>query len=492
MDFKTIIIGAGISGIGTAIAFDKTKRGSYIILEKANELGGTWRDSKYPGVAVDIPSFAYQFSFEPNRRWSRLFAEGKEIHDYIKHCAKKYDVEKHIRYNTTVEKAIFNQDNDTWEVFLSDGTKLVSRYLVAATGIFHQPVTPKFKGQELFKGKAMHTAEWDESYDYKGKRVGIIGTGASAVQIVPTIAPDVKRLSVFQRTPIWVSGKNDVVFTKDRLDGFEKSPRTYRKIQWNVESSLNFMWWAMTNHKYIPFFRKVSTIPAKKNLYKQVKDKELRAKLEPTYAYGCKRPAISDVYYPALLRDNVDLETDGIDSFTEKGILTKKGKEIELDFLIYSTGYKATEKYNFPNFRVQGTGELDLADYWEKNGYQSYNGVGVPTFPNFFLTSGPFSFGLNWYDQLEANFHLIIRVLREAEEKGSTRIDIDKTAQKKHYKWLTSKAKDSLQLSPTCTGANSYYIDARGENSLPSVVTPMYRWVKVRLMNLKGFTFGKN
>ncbi len=172
-----------------------------IILERSNDIRGTWRDNKYPGIAVDIPSFVYQYWFEPNPRWSRMYAQGPEIHAYIHHCAKKYDVNKYIRFNTLVEKVIFNKNNNTWTTYLNDGTELVSRYVIAATGILYNPIIPTIKGQETFKGESRHTIKWDKDFVIKNKNVGIIGTGATAVQVVPAIAPDVKHLYVFQRTP---------------------------------------------------------------------------------------------------------------------------------------------------------------------------------------------------------------------------------------------------------------------------------------------------
>jgi cation diffusion facilitator CzcD-associated flavoprotein CzcO len=492
MDHEVVIIGAGISGIGSAIMLNKNGIKNIIILERKDDIGGTWRDNRYPGVAVDIPSFVYQYSFEPNPRWSRMFAKGHEIYEYIHHCAKKYDVNKYVRFNSVVSEVLFNKENNTWTTQLSDGTKLTSRYVIAATGVLYNPIIPTIKGQETFKGETRHTVNWDNTFNIKDKRVGIIGTGATAVQVVPAIAPEVKHLTVFQRTPIWLSPKNDYVFNKEKMDEWAASPLKYKRKQLRVALWIQGATWAIQNYKLLgSFYRKFAEKPPLYNLHKQVKDPELRKKLTPNYAMGCKRPAISSDYFKTFNRDNVSLVTEGIERITENGVLTKDGKEIPLDTIIYSTGFKTTEKGNFPNFKVRGTATEELSDYWDKHKYQSYQGVSVPGFPNFFLTSGPFTFGLNWFSMLEDNLHLIIRIMNKAKDKGASFIDVDKKAHEEHYQALQKRAKNAVQLSPSCSTSNSYYIDRNGEFSLGAVFTPFYRWAKVRTMGLSGFVFKK-
>lgn len=492
MDHEIVIIGAGISGIGAAIMLNKQGIDDLIILERSNDIGGTWRDNKYPGIAVDIPSFVYQYSFEPNPRWSRMYAQGHEIYQYIHHCAKKYDVNKYIRFNTLVEKVVFNQNNNTWTTTLNDGTELVSRYVIAATGILYNPIIPTIKGQETFKGESRHTIKWDKDFVIKDKNVGIIGTGATAVQVVPAIAPDVKHLYVFQRTPIWLAPKDDYVFSKEKMDEWEKHPMKYKRKQLKVALWIQGATWAIQNYKRIGGnYRKYAEKAPRYNLNKQVQDPELRKKLTPNYAMGCKRPAISSDYFKTFNRDNVSLVTEGIDRITENGILTKDGKEIPLDVIIYSTGFKTTEKGNFPNFKVIGTAPDELNEFWDKNKYQSYQGVSVPGYPNFFLTSGPFTFGLNWFSMLEDNMHFIIRVIKKAKADGASLVDVDQKAHEKHYAILQKRAKNAIQLSSTCATSNSYYIDRNGEFALGAVFTPFYRWVKVRVASLSGYKFKK-
>lgn len=490
MDYQTIIIGAGISGIGSAILFDKNDMGSYTILESSDNIGGTWRSNTYPGVAVDIPSFAYQFSFEPNFSWSQMYAKGSEINDYVHFCADKYNIKKHIQFNTKVKSAEFNKESNTWSVLLESGKTLVSRYIVAATGIFHEAILPNIPGRDEFKGHTTHPSNWDHDYDYTGKKVAIIGTGASAVQIIPSLAPDVEKFTVFQRTPIWVAPRDDFKISEEKQKSYAAEPSSYFKVEKRVRKFLNNLWLAMLLAPKIPFSHLVSSLPQRWFLHQEIKDPVLRKKLTPNYAYGCKRPATSNDYLKAFTRDNVDLVTCGIERITEKGIVTKEGKEVEVDFLIYSTGYQATKKGNFPNFKIHGT-DSELSDFWEAEGYQSYNGVSVPGFPNMFLTSGPFSFGLNWYDQLESNIHLTIRVMKEAQKNNATLIGLDRERHDKHYQVALKKASQSLQLSRPCTGSNSYYVDARGENSLPAVITPKQRDKKVKNMDLGGFVFSK-
>ncbi len=492
LDHEVVIIGAGISGIGAAIMLNKQGFNNLVILERKNDIGGTWRDNRYPGVAVDIPSFVYQYSFEPNPRWSRMYAQGHEIFDYLQHVVKKYDVNKYIRFNTGVDKIEFNKADNTWTTILKDGSKLVSRYVIAATGILYDPIIPKIAGQDTFKGESRHTINWDNTFDIKNKRIGIIGTGATAVQVVPAIAPDVKHLYVFQRTPIWLAPKDDFVFSEKKKQEWESNPGEYRKKQKKVESWIQRSTWAIQNYKLISrFYKKYSEIAPRENLKRQVPDPELRAKLTPNYLMGCKRPAVSSNYYKTFLRDNVSLEADGIERISENGIITKKGKEIPLDIIVYSTGFKTTEKGNFPNFKVIGTRIEELNEYWDKNRYQSYQGVSVPGFPNFFLTSGPYTFGLNWYDMLETNLHFIIRVMKKAKEEGAPLVDVDQKAHDKHYKDLQKKALGAVQLAPACSTSNSYYIDKNGEFSLGAVYSPLYRRIMAKIASLRGYKFIK-
>jgi len=461
--------------------------GSYSILESSDDIAGTWRTNRYPGVAVDIPSFAYQFSFEPNYKWSRMFAKGEEINSYIRFVADKYQIKKHIKFNARVQEIMFDGEHDCWRVHLENAEVLCSRNLIAATGIFHRPIVPNIPGRELFKGKVMHPAKWEQDYDYAGKKVGLIGTGASAVQIIPTIAPDVETLHVFQRTPIWIMPKDDRVFNESQQRYFQDNHGKYHKVESKSRARLNILWQLMLLAPRLPFSYFISSIPLKMHLKRQVRDPKTREALTPKYAFGRKKPAISNEYLSAFNRDNVNLETKGIKEITETGIIIKEGKHIALDFIIFSTGYEATQKGNFPSFKVTGLDDIDLAEFWEKEGYQSYNGIAVPGFPNLFLTSGPFSFGLNWFDQLESNLILTMRVMTEAKNKSSTRITVNSIRHKKHHQNTLSRASKTLQVSPACAGSNSYYIDARGENSLPAVVTPKDRAKKVRNMDLGGF-----
>lgn len=492
MDHEVIIIGAGISGIGAAIMLNKEGFNDLLILERSSDIGGTWRDNKYPGVAVDIPSFVYQFSFEPNPRWSRMYAQGHEIYEYLQHVVKKYDVNKYIRFNTSVDRTEFNKENNTWTTFLKDGSQLTSKYVIAATGILYNPIIPKIEGQESFKGESRHTVKWDDSFDVKDKRVGIIGTGATAVQVVPAIAPEVKHLFVFQRTPIWLAPKVDHVFSEEKKREWELNPSAYKKKQRKVAWWIQRSTWAIQNFKLIErFYKKYALLEPLKNLKRQVPDPELRKKLTPNYLMGCKRPAVSSDYYKTFMRENVSLVTEGIARITEKGIATKDGKEIPLDIIIYSTGFKTTEKGNFPNFKVLGLRKEELNEYWDKNKYQSYQGVSVPGFPNFFLTSGPYTFGLNWYDMLETNMHFVIRIMKKAKAEGAKLVDVNPEAHKKHYKALQKKASRAVQLSSACATSNSYYIDKHGEFSLGAVFSPMYRKINAKIASLRGYQFKK-
>lgn len=489
IDSEIIIVGAGISGIGMAIELKKYRMHSFTILESSDRLGGTWRDNTYPGVAVDIPSLSYSFSYEPNPGWSRLFAPGDEILRYINHCADKYAIRQHIRYNSKVNKIIFDSDNNTWRVFLKNGGMLQARYVISATGILNQPIIPDIKGLDTFKGKMMHTARWDHGNKLDGQRVGIIGTGASAVQIIPAIADKVKQLDVFQRTPIWVSPKLDLKFNKVTKWIFRKVPFLYRVASFTAESFNELATFALVNFNKWPGMIARGESFNRKHLANQVNDPELRKKLTPNYNLGCKRPAISSHYLKSFNRDNVALVTESIDSIRDKGIVSTNGVLYEFDTIILATGFKTQVKGNSPSYEVHGLNGVELGDFWEKNRYQAYKSISVPHFPNYFLTFGPYCGGINWFTMLESHVRHIARCLEKAKKTGVNYIEARQQAHDKYFQLMQKKSANSLFKRAFCASANSYYFDAHGDASLPSPITPMTRWFTIGLGSLEGYKF---
>ncbi|MFT5587677.1 MAG: cation diffusion facilitator CzcD-associated flavoprotein CzcO, partial [Cognaticolwellia sp.] len=354
VDIETLIVGAGISGICMGIGLLRESQTSFVLLEAKDELGGTWRENTYPGVAVDIPSISYSFSFETDYPWSRHYAPGQEIQAYVKHCVQKYGVEKHIRYGSRVLRSDFDTQTCTWSTHLSTGEVIVSRYLVAATGLLSQPKLPKIPGLESFAGVSMHTARWDHDTELEGKRVAIIGTGASAVQIIPCIAPKVAHLSVFQRTPVWVAPRHDFELSP----GSPLAPRRLwiirALLRFYSELSLELLTLSIVNYKRFPFLVRLIGERVRGRMRKQLDDKQLAERLVPAYGLGCKRPATSNTYLPTFNRQNVRLVTDKIQAITPTGVQTDDGELHEVDLLILATGFLTTEQGNGPSFQVHG------------------------------------------------------------------------------------------------------------------------------------------
>ncbi len=489
LDVETVIVGAGISGIGTAIELQREGMGSYVILEKAHDLGGTWRQNTYPGIAVDIPSISYSFSYEIDFPWSRVFAPGTEIHQYVHAVAEKYGVKPHIRYGAEVRRTVFDEETHTWTTHLAGGDVLRSRYLVACTGFLSVPKRPDIEGLERFEGTTMHTAEWDHDVPLAGRRVGIIGTGASAVQVVPSIAPEVGHLEVFQRTPIWVGPRRDApIPRRGRLD--PRSTRAFRRLRrYATETFLELGTYLTVN--YARSKNLVKRVEAAQAAYirRSVKDPALHEKLVPKYGFGCKRPALSNDYLQSFNRDNVDLVTESIECIRPEGILTSDGVLHAVDVLILATGFRTLEPGNAPSFDVHGLGGVELGKWWYENRYQAYGGVSVPGFPNFFLTAGPYSGGFNWFAMLEPHVKYILRCMKHARARKATWVEARQEAHDRYMADMRKRSRNAVFTDAACVAAHSYYLDHHGDASLPFPRTPWWRWFRVRFSSMDSFRF---
>lgn len=489
LDTDTVIVGAGISGIGAAIELDRRGLGSSVILEQASDLGGTWRDNTYPGVAVDIPSISYSFSFELDYPWSRSYAPGAEILDYVRHCAKRYGVADRIRYGARVVRAEFDDTTHTWTVSLQDDAPIRCRFLIAATGILSQPRPPSIDGIHDFSGQLMHTARWDHGVSLASKRVGVVGTGASAVQVVPAIVGEVSSLAVFQRTPIWVGPRPD----KQRDPGSGRSwrdhPAVLRGRRLLSETVIELGTWGVVNYQRHPGLVRRVERAHERYMRSVVDDPELQDALIPQYGFGCKRPAFSNEYLECFNQKHVDLVTTSIERITPKGILTCDGRERLFDAIILATGFKTLERGNAPSFEIVGPTGVELGDFWERERYQAYSGVSVAGFPNLFLTSGPFSGGFNWYSMLDAHLTTIARCMTRARKRGATRVDVGRGAHDRYVREMRDRSQRTVFTAPACVASNSYYIDDHGDASLPFPRTPWWRNVRVRLESLAAYQF---
>ncbi|AOK55517.1 alpha/beta hydrolase [Burkholderia stagnalis] len=476
-----IIIGAGFAGIGMAIALQREGMHDFVILERAHDVGGVWRDNSYPGAACDVPSHLYSFSFEPNPRWSRTFAPQAEIHAYLQHCARKYGLARHLRFGAEVAHARYDEPHALWRVTLADGTELSAALLVSGTGQLSRPALPTLPGMETFRGHAFHSAHWDHAYPLAGKRVAVVGTGASAIQFVPAIAGAVKSLTVFQRSPAYLMPRPD---------------RPYRRWE---QALFRRLPWAMKLHRAAIYLRYESRAiaftrlnglmdvavgrPFRKLLARQVPDAALRERLTPDYPIGCKRILLSSDYLAAIARPNVELVTQGIRRVTEHGIETADGTHHPVDAIVYGTGFAATEFLS--PMRITGRGGLDLNDAWRR-GAQAYLGMTVPGFPNFFMLYGPnTNLGHNSIVyMLESQIAHVMRCVRAMRQAGASAIDVDAGRYRRYNVHVQQRLAGSVW-----SGCKSWYVDASGHNSTnwPGF-TLTYRWL-ARRSGLAAYRF---
>ena len=463
-DTDIIIIGSGFSGIGAGIELKKAGY-SFLILERASDLGGTWRDNKYPGIAVDITSFTYSYSFEQNPNWSRVFAEGDELYQYAQHCVDKYGIHEHFRFNVDIEKAVFDETASTWTIFSKDGKKFKANVLISATGALTDPKYPEIKGIEKFKGELIHTARWKKETDLGNKHVAVIGTGATSVQLVPNIAAVVKQLYVFQRTPIWIFPKPDAAIPNSMKFIFNHLPQTQQSIR-KITDKLTetIMVTGVVQYKQMPFIVKTLEKACLEYLKKEVQDETIRKKLTPQYGFGCKRPSFSSDYYKTFNRKNVELITEPIIEITKNGILSDDGKERKIDVLIAATGFNVMKDNNYLNYKLYGKNNAELGEFWKSKRLQAYQGCSVPDFPNFFIIFGPYSAsGLSWFNMIEIQLQHIMRVLKEKKNRNAERVEISKAAHDKYFNFMLEKQKNTVFYNNNCGNSNSYYFDKFGD-----------------------------
>lgn len=475
-DHETLIVGAGFSGIGSAILLDKAGLRDYQIVEAGEGPGGTWYWNTYPGIAVDIPSFSYQFSFEQSPHWSRTYAPGRELRAYAEHCVEKYALRDRIRFNTKVTGAVLDEQHDIWRVELDSGEVLTARYLINASGVLTIPKLPNIDGVDSFAGLTMHTARWDHDQDLTGKRVAVIGTGASAVQVIPEVAPIAQRLTVFQRTPIWCFPKADLPISRAarwamRVPGGKSLQRLISQAYVELTFPLAAHYFTVN-----PLARQMSEV-GKAYLRKQVDDPAVRDKLTPRYAVGCKRPGFHNTYLSTFNRDNVDLVTDSIEKITGSGVTTAGGGSYDVDVLILATGFKVMDTDSVPTYPVTGLGGQSLAQFWDENRLQAYEGVSVPGFPNMFTVFGPYGYvGSSYFALIEAQGHHIVRCLKQARRKRATRIEVTSEANDRFFASMMAKRHRQIFWQDSCTLANSYYFDKNGDVPLRPASTVEAYW----------------
>ena len=486
-DVETLIVGAGFSGLGVAISLDRAGLGDYRIIEAGDGVGGTWYWNTYPGIAVDIPSFSYQFSFEQSAQWSRTYAPGRELRAYAEHCADKYGLRSKIALSTRVLAAAFDDDSALWRVELDSGETVTARFLINASGALTIPKPPDIDGVESFAGVTMHTARWDHSQDLAGKRVAIIGTGASAVQVIPEIAPMVENLTVFQRTPIWCFPKFDVPLSRAarwamRIPGGKSVHR------WISQAYVELTFPIAAHYFTLNPFAKRMDEGGKAYLRKQVHDPVVRDKLTPRYAVGCKRPGFHNSYLSTFNRDNVELVTEPIDHITATAVVTADGRAHETDVLILATGFKVMD-IDSGTYPVTGAGGRSLVEYWDTNRLQAYEGVSVPGFPNMFTVFGPYGYvGSSYFALIETQSHHIVRCLTQARRRGANRVEVTPEANDRFFAEMLSKRHRQIFWQDSCKLANSYYFDKHGDVPLRPDTTAQAYW-RSRRFPLSDYRF---
>ncbi|MEU0541017.1 NAD(P)/FAD-dependent oxidoreductase [Nocardia sp. NPDC005978] len=475
VDHEIIIVGAGFSGIGTAIALRKAGFEDFLLVDDADGVGGTWHWNTYPGIAVDIPSFSYQYSFEQQRDWSRVYAPGRELKAYAEHCVAKYGLRPRIRFNTTIASADFDDTVHVWRLRTADGHELTARFVIGATGVLTRPKLPEIPGADSFTGAVVHTARWDHELDLRGKRVGIIGTGASAVQIIPEIAPEVAELVVFQRTPIWCLPRPDAP-VPGAVRRVMSLPGGQRLTRWLSQAFVELTFPLAAHYYGVLPVAKLGERTGRAHLRDQVRDPATRAALTPDYALGCKRPSFSNDYLKTFNRANVTLETDPITELTPAGLRTGATHH-EFDVLIMATGFKVMESGNMPTFDLRGTGGGRLEDWWNTHRLQAYEGVSVPGFPNFFSIIGPYGYnGSSYFALIEIQTRHILRLLRRARRHASTRVEVTADANDRYFREMLARRGGQVFWQDSCALSNSYYFDQHGDVPLRPMSTPEAAW----------------
>ena len=464
-----IIIGAGFGGLGMGLELLRSGIDDFAIVERAQDLGGVWRENTYPGAACDVPSPLYSWSFEPRSDWPRRFSEQPDIHDYMRRIVGKYDLERYIRFGTEISDAEYDETTAKWQIRTRDGDPLTADVLISAVGQLSRPAMPNIPGIDTFDGPAFHSAEWDHSVDLTGKRVACIGTGASAIQYIPRIQPIAEHLTLFQRSAAWVLPKADAAYAARHHTVFKYLP----PVRW----AERFGWWmffevmalALTDLQGIqaPVLK-----VAQAHRARQIPDPILREKLTPDYAAGCKRALFSNDYFPALGRPNVTVETNPITEITPTGVRTADGIDHEVDVIVYGTGFKGTEFLAPMN--IYGTGGHKLSDAWATEGARAYLGISVPNFPNLFMMYGPntnVGSGSIVY-MLESQARYIRQAVDHLRHHPGRGLAARVETEQRWDNWLQKRLKDT-----PWNFCSSWYRNASGRitNNWPGA-TILYRW----------------
>ncbi|WP_324192711.1 NAD(P)/FAD-dependent oxidoreductase [Nocardia transvalensis] len=458
-EYEVAVVGSGFSGLGVAINLRKLGIDDFVILERAEAIGGTWRDNVYPGCAVDVPSVLYSYSFAPNPDWTRLYAPQPELRAYTEAIADRFDLRRHVQCNSEVAEAEFDDTAHVWVIRLADGRTVRARAVVLGYFSLHAEAIPDIPGRDEFTGPQMHSSKWDPTFEPAGKRIAVVGAGASAVQIVPALARTCDRLVSFQRTPAWVLPRGDRPIPPWLRKVFRWAPPVRLAARATIFSFLEMMHHA----EFHPRALSVYEWACRRALAKQVPDPEVRRKLTPDYRFGCKRPMVSDEYYAAFARPNVDLVTEKIIEITPTGVRTADGEHHEVDAIVWATGFHVQDSIRlFPDFRA---GTTSTRRKFDSDGFRAYRGIAFAGLPNLFAVTGP-NTALPHTSQflaIEPTSSLVARTIAHMRTRGITRYTPSAAAEQE---WVTRARRLLSTRVWSVGGCTSYFVDQDGTNTL--------------------------
>ncbi|TYS18517.1 NAD(P)/FAD-dependent oxidoreductase [Rossellomorea vietnamensis] len=453
---RFVIVGTGFSGLAAAVRLRQEGERDIIILEREGDVGGVWRDNRYPGCACDVESHLYSFSFAPNPNWSRVFSPQPEIYTYLQNCAKEFGLMEHIRFHHEVKRMEWNEQKGEWSIGTSKGD-FTSQFVVGAFGALSNPSIPKLEGLQQFKGEVFHSAAWPENYNPAGKRIAVVGTGASAIQFIPAIQPDAEHLHVFQRTPPWVVPRLDGPISTEEQQKLKKSSLHQKVTRLKIYAQREVRVLAFRNPKWMKTMESI----ARHHLHKAIKDPELREKLTPDYRIGCKRILLSNNYFPALAQPNVEVNTSGLAKVTENAVRDSAGREIPVDTIIFGTGFQVSEMPFSEN--IYGRKGHTLKEEWNGSP-QAYMGTTVSGFPNLFILQGP-NTGLGHSSviiMIEAQVEHIMKALKHINRQNLKTIEPSAEAQERFIRETDQLMEGTVWTSGGC---KSWYLDQTGRNS---------------------------
>jgi cation diffusion facilitator CzcD-associated flavoprotein CzcO len=475
---RIVIIGAGFSGIGLGIRLRQSGFDAFTIIDKGQRPGGTWRDNSYPGCVCDSPAFQYCYSFEQKRDWAKKWASHIEIRQYLEHCVQKYDLGPHIRFGVEVERATFDKQLGQWRVQSTSGEQFTAEVLISSVGQLNRPHTPVFPGQADFTGESFHSSQWNHEADLAGRRVAVIGTGASAVQLAPEIAPVVAQLTMFQRTANWIESRGDRAFTERERARFDRSRLWSRLYRWRL-------WWQNEfRHPWLHrsrFVRELFGRRAEAAMRASIENPALQQRLVPAYAFGAKRVLLSDNFYATLNRPNVTVETSPIERIAADGIVTRDGRTTPVDTIVYATGFEPSAFLR--PIRVEGLDGRLLDEEW-RNGAEAYLGIAVSRFPNLFIMYGP-NTNLSHNSVLfmiECQARYILRCVRAIQSRGLLYLDVHEPVQTAFNRSLTKSLARSVWAR-----ASSWYKTESGRITANWPGGALEYWWRTRAVDLSAY-----